>query len=444
MKRIFGILLLTTVWLMTGCTKSDDVTELTIGSDAFTWNSDVVLQKVQVTASGSWRAESDVYWCAPIKKKGEGNMELPIWVSPNLTGQARQGKITITQGSQLRTINVSQPAFSGNLDNYEYHLPVVFHILYKDKTDEKQYVKKGHMAKVLAEVNKLYEKNHMNIVFEMAKYNDEGEELEEPGVVRHEVTFDEYSPHEFLSSSNTDNRQYAKYAQNLKKYINVYLFRFKQDTEGINTMGISNLAIVPKEHPLDSLLATDDANDYGYVASPWGCCINNEFIYEWQDDKYINSLFIGATVAHELGHYLGLLHTFSEEECDMDDACDDTNISDYENYTDYINGYVEAQMAAGVKTFKITDLAKRIDCKTQESFIAHNVMDYAYCYSDEFSRQQHQRTRHVLWYGPLTPGPKLKLYNTTGYTTRGNGKLPLIEGRIQPCPSTRQLVISNE
>lgn len=444
MKRIFGILLLTTVWLMTGCTKSDDVTELTIGSDAFTWNSDVVLQKVQVTASGKWGAKSDVYWCAPIKKSGEDNMELPIWVSPNLTGQARQGKITITQGSQLRTINVSQPAFSGNLDNYEYHLPVVFHILYKDKTDEKQYVKEGHMAKVLAEVNKLYEKNHMNIVFEMAKYNDEGEELEEPGVVRHEVTFDEYSPHEFLSSSNTDNRQYAKYAQNLKKYINVYLFRFKQDTEGINTMGISNLAIVPKEHPLDSLLATDDANDYGYVASPWGCCINNEFIYEWQDDKYINSLFIGATVAHELGHYLGLLHTFSEEECDMDDACDDTNISDYENYTDYINGYVEAQMAAGVKTFKITDLAKRIDCKTQESFIARNVMDYAYCYSDEFSRQQHQRTRHVLWYGPLTPGPKLKLYNTTGYTTRGNGKLPLIEGRIQPCPSTRQLVISNE
>ena len=134
------------------------------------------------------------------------------------------------------------------------------------------------MEKILTEVNKLYAANNMNIVFELAQYNDEGEKLEEPGVVRHHVDFSEYAPEEFLSSRNTDNRQYAKYAQNLKKYINVFLFRFKEDNAENVTMGISDNAIVPTSHPLDSLLATDVANEYAYILSPWGVCINNRYI----------------------------------------------------------------------------------------------------------------------------------------------------------------------
>lgn len=434
MKQIWGILLLAGT-LLTGCSKSDDATKaLTVGSESFVWNSDVRLQTVQVHANGNWGAKSDVYWCAPIKKNGEGDMELPIWVSPNLTKEARQGTITITQGSQMLTIRVSQPAFSGNLDNYEYHLPVVFHILYKDESDEQQYVKKGHMEKILTEVNKLYAKNNMNIVFELAQYNDEGEKLEEPGVVRHHVEFSEYGPEEFLSSKNTDNRQYAKYAQNLKKYINVFVFSFKQNDSEHPTMGISNLPIVPTNHPLDSLHITDSANDYAYAATPWGCCINNAYIYEWQEENYFNPNYIVSTLAHELGHYLGLLHAFSAYECEMDDACDDTNISDYENYVNYISAYIKEQEAAGVRTFKMADLARRKDCKTAEEFIAHNLMDYAYCFNDEFTQQQRQRTRHVLWYGSLTPGPKLVLYNTTGHLTRGNDAPLVIEEHLQPCP----------
>lgn len=436
MKQITWILAIGCWLTVFGCSKSDDATkELSVGSESFTWDSNVRLQTVQVRANGKWGAKSDVYWCAPIKKSGEGDMELPIWVSPNLTKEARQGTITITQGSQVRTIRVSQPAFSGSLDSYEYHLPVVFHILYKDKTDEQQYIKKGHMEKILTEVNKLYANNGMDIVFELAKYNDKGEELEEPGIVRHEVTFDEYSPHEFLSSKNTDNRQYAKFAQNMKKYINVYIFRFKQDSEDRFAMGISDLPVVPLDHPLDSLQATNAANDYAYTAAPWGCVINNEYIYEWQEKNTVNPNYIVSTVAHELGHYLGLLHTFSAVECEMDDACDDTPVSDYKNYTTYIQAYIEQQVAAGVKTFSIDDLARRKDCKTLEDFIAKNVMDYSYCHNSEFTEQQRQRTRHVLQYAPLVPGPKLILFNTTGNITRGSYEPPLLEEHIQPCPT---------
>ncbi len=433
MKQIISIILLTGA-LLTGCSKSDDSTMLSIGTESFTWDSDVRLQKVQVKCDGKWTAKSDVYWCAPIRKNGEGNAGLPIWVSPNLTGEARQGTITITAAGATKTISVSQPAFTGSLDDYEYHLPVVFHILYKDKNDESQYVKEGQMAKILTEVNKLYAQNNMNIVFELAQYDDNGEELKEPGVVRHEVTFDEYDPELFLSSKHEDNRQYAKYAQNMKKYINVYVFRFAQDDEKNSTMGISNMAIVPMAHPLDSLVATDAANDYAYTATPWGCCINNEYIYEWQEGNSLNPQYIAATVAHELGHYLGLLHTFSSDECNIDDACDDTNICDYENYVSYIAAYIKQQQDAGVSSFKMSDLARRKDCKTLKEYVAHNILDYSFCYNDEFTEQQRKRTRHVLWYGPLVPGPKLVQYNTTGITTRGGKEKPDITGRIQPCP----------
>jgi zinc-dependent metalloproteinase lipoprotein len=436
MKQITWILAIG-CWLLTaGCSKSDDTTnDLAVDSESFVWNSDVRLQTIQVKANGKWGARSDVYWCAPIKKSGEGNMELPIWVSPNLTKEARQGTITITQGNEQRVIHVSQPAFSGSLDDYEYHLPVVFHILYQDENDEQQYVKKGHMEKILTEVNKIYANNKMGIVFELAQYNDNGEQLEEPGVVRHHVDFSDYEPNAFLSSKNDDNRQYAKFAQNMKKYINVYVFHFKQASENKNTMGVSNLPIVPLDHPLDSLQATDAANDYAYTAAPWGCLINNEYIYEWQEGNTFNPNFIASTIAHELGHYLGLLHTFSAVECTMDDACDDTPISDYENYSVYIRAYIDQQVAAGVRIFSIADLARRKDCKTLEDFTASNVMDYAYCLNSDFTLQQRQRTRHILQYSPLVPGPKLILYNTTGKITRGVNTPRVIEEHIQPCPA---------
>ena len=105
-----------------------------------------------------------------------------------------------------------------------------------------------------------------------------------------------------------------------------------------------------------------------------------------------------------------------------------------QNYANYIRTYIEQQVAAGVKTFKITDLARRKDCKTLEDFTASNIMDYAYCLNNEFTPQQRQRTRHILQYSPLVPGPKLILYNTTGKVTRGINTPCVIEEHIQPCP----------
>lgn len=389
-----------------------------IGGESLTFGSSVTSHEIQLSGSVSWSAKSDdncKNWCYPFKASGNGD-KIVLWVSPNITNKARSGKVTVQLGGKKQEISVSQPAFTGNLDTYDYHLPVVFHVMYHNKSDKKQNPDKSQFTKILDAVNKLYAANNMHIVFEMAKYNDEGEELEEPGIIRKKVDFKEYDPHEFQKDED-----YAEDVQNLKKFINIFVFCFAQSSSESTTLGYTTLPIVPTKYPLEYLIDTDAANEYAYLTTPYGVCINNEFIDEWQDEGTINPTYIVSTVAHELGHYVGLLHTFSEIECEEDDGCEDTPISDYNNYIEYFTDYQAKQKAAGKKMI-IEEAAKRTDCKTGKEFIADNILDYAYTIGDVFTADQKKRTRHVLKYGALTPGPKLIDYNTTGIVIKSTNK----------------------
>lgn len=389
-----------------------------IGGESLTFGSSVTSHEIQLSGSVSWSAKSDdncKNWCYPFKASGNSD-KIALWVSPNITDKTRSGKVTVQLGGKKQEISVSQPAFTGNLDTYDYHLPVVFHVMYHNKSDKKQNPDKSQFTKILDAVNKLYAANNMHIVFEMAKYDDEGEELEEPGIIRKKVDFKEYDPHEFLKDED-----YAEDVQNLKKFINIFVFCFAQSSDESTTLGLTTLPIVPTAYPLKYLVDTDAANEYAYLTTPYGVCINNEAIDEWQDEKTVNPKYIVATVAHEIGHYIGLLHTFSEIECEEDDGCEDTPISDYNNYIEYITDYIAKQQAAG-KNITIEEVAKRTDCNTGEEFIADNILDYAYTIGDVFTADQKKRTRHVLKYGALTPGPKLIDYNTTGIVTKSTNK----------------------
>ena len=389
-----------------------------IGGESLTFGSSVTSHEIQLSGSVSWSAKSDdncKNWCYPFKASGNSD-KIVLWVSPNITDKARSGKVTVQLGGKKQEISVSQPAFTGNLDTYDYHLPVVFHVMYHNKSDKKQNPDKSQFTKILDAVNKLYAANNMHIVFEMAKYDDKGEELEEPGIIRKQVDFSEYDASEFLQ-----DKDYADDVLNLKKYINIFVFRFAQPSSDATTLGLTTLPIVPTAYPLEHLVDTDAANEYAYLTTPFGVCINNEAIDVWQDEKTVDPKYIVATVAHEIGHYIGLLHTFSEIECEEDDGCEDTPISDYNNYIEYITDYIAKQQAAG-KKITIEEVAKRTDCKTGEEFIADNILDYAYTIGDVFTADQKKRTRHVLKYGALTPGPKLIDYNTTGIVTKSTNK----------------------
>ena len=288
-----------------------------IGGESLTFGSSVTSHEIQLSGSVSWSAKSDdncKNWCYPFKASGNSD-KIVLWVSPNITDKARSGKVTVQLGGKKQEISVSQPAFTGNLDTYDYHLPVVFHVMYHNKSDKKQNPDKSQFTKILDAVNKLYAANNMHIVFEMAKYNDEGEELEEPGIIRKQVDFSEYDANEFLQ-----DKDYADDVLNLKKYINIFVFRFAQPSSDVTSLGYTTLPIVPTAYPLEHLVVSDAANEYAYFITPFGVCINNEFIDVWQDEGTIKPTYIVSTVAHELGHYVGLLHTFSEIECEEDDG----------------------------------------------------------------------------------------------------------------------------
>ena len=386
-----------------------------IGGESLTFGSSVTSHEIQLSGSVSWSAKSDdncKNWCYPFKASGNSD-KIVLWVSPNITDKARSGKVTVQLGGKKQEISVSQPAFTGDLDTYDYHLPVVFHVMYHNKSDKTQNANASQFTKILKAVNQLYADNDMHIVFEMGKYDRKGEELSEPGIIRKQVDFDEMSPDDFLK-----DKTFSDDVLNLKKYINIFVFPFAKDGGDKITLGMTTMPFLPSAHPLDSLRSSDNVIEYAYLDIPFGVCINSDYINEWQEENMIKSTYIVSTVAHELGHYLGLLHTFSEHECEDDDACDDTPISDYENYISNILKYQEDEKAKGRDSFTFKELGTRKDCKTGEEFLATNILDYAYTSAEKFSPQQKNRTRHVLKYGVLMPGPKLVEYNTTGYVTK--------------------------
>ena len=87
-------------------------------------------------------------------------------------------------------------------DDYEYELPVIFHVLYKDKNDALQYPRQSRLNLIIDSVNALYKRNGMNVTFKMAIADENGKTLGEPGVLRHEVSFDDYNYKDFLYKSS--------------------------------------------------------------------------------------------------------------------------------------------------------------------------------------------------------------------------------------------------
>ena len=407
------ILLLPLLWVLIGCSDSDTAT-LNISNSKF---DDVSASgetlTVDINCDASWTVTSNKQWCIPNKQKGENDGELVLSVNANLESDPRSATITIISHKVSKTILINQKGSTNTAEEYHYELPVIFHVLYKDKANSLQYVSPSRLSDILKVVNSLYKNAtrsvDMNLTFTLATHDPENKVLSTPGVDY--IEWPENYPincEEFM----TDNSgKYVEYLWNPNKYINVMIYNFTSDPiSNTTTLGISHIPYSTKGNNfLEGLNETVQTHiEKENLKYPYSVSINSLYINYPLTDEY-STMDVRVTLAHELGHYLGLFHVFTEkrtgellDSCKDTDYCDDTpsyNKIEYNANYEYIYQYEP-------KNFNFNYLVKRTNCNS-EKFISHNIMDYSISYSDQFTQDQRYRIRHVLSYSPLIPGPKI-------------------------------------
>ena len=331
-------------------------------------------------------------------------------------------------------------------ESYTYKLPVIFHVLYKDALDESQYIPQERLRQILANVNDLYagafyasqwnsKSENIGVRFVLAEYDEKGRKLPQPGVeyVKWDGSYP-INPSDFMGN----HKDYVRYIWEPNEYINVMMYHFAAENgTQSETLGITHMPYTLEGEELAGLTKLA-ANKAGISKSNLGFayCASINSKYAWKDaggnyyqsDRYTNadhrmfrraqsleylSKDVNVTLAHELGHYLGLHHIFAERETDTgyemtddcrdSDYCDDTPSYTRRGYTEGLYRYMESQSSNA--PLKVEVLMSRTGCNG-ETFQSANFMDYFFTLGFKFSADQKARMRHVLYYSPLIPGPK--------------------------------------
>lgn len=344
-------------------------------------SSDGATLTVNITSSDSWTAASSSTACNLVPNQGTSNQSLSIVVEANLDEAERNMTVVVTSGGIKKTISISQQGRSTTAGEYHYNLPVIFHVLYKDKNNPLQYVKQDRLAKILDTVNKLYKDKtksvDMNLTFTLATTDEDGKPLSTPGVEY--VLWEESYPIDCDVFMNDETGKYVKYIWEPNNYINVMVYNFKDDeSTNSTTLGIAHIPFsTVGSNYLEGLSKTQKS----YLEKQ-----NLKFPYSVS----INSLFINDQ------------STSTQYGCFDSDYCDDTPTYNKVEYdADY--AYTAKNDPAN---FTFDYLVKRKNCKTNQTFTSTNIMDYSVSYSDRFTNDQRSRIRHVLTYSPLIPGPK--------------------------------------
>lgn len=331
------------------------------------------------------------------------------------------------------------PTKPGQPESYHYQLPVIFHALYKFPSDPEQYVTSKRIKEIITACNKYYQNRlginsvNMNLEFVLATEDPDGRPLPEPGINRIQVENPVMDCEKFMF-----NKANLKYLWDVDKYINIMLYTFAQDEDSKGTiLGISHIPYTIAPDYLRGLRQIKGIPTHNSLLYPHCVSINNEFIYDEASDETklrYNSTDVVPTLAHELGHYLGLFHAFSEEEgkdegkagisiCKDTDYCDDTPTYDRDAYIKWMAGYIASK--AGIENMSLQEfnkLLERRDCVKNTVSTPNNIMDYDISWVNRFTPNQRERIRYVLTHSPFIPGPKVA--RTTTRTLTGPQELP--------------------
>ena len=365
---------------------------------------------LKIESNVGWTLVSDAAWCVPQVAEGVGSAEVSVAIAANDEQGERAAVLTLNCAdcAFTQSIKVAQQRLIPDAAT-QYRLPVVFHVLYKSATSKQQNVVKGHLATLIDGVNAIYANcgEELGLEFVMATHDPEGNLLEEAGVDRHKINEATINSSYFMGYGR-DPKKYCQYMWDPNRYINIFVYTFED--KGI--LGISHFPYVIKPHTLEGLAELELDTDWSEL--PWPQCvsINNEYIYS--HEAYYTMTDVVNTLAHELGHFLGLRHAFSEDPetydrdiCLDSDFCTDTPTYNKAAY----DKLLQALMASGgsIDNEEKELLLMREDCETGEEFRSTNIMDYAYTEGNRFTPQQAARIRYVLEHSPYIPGPKVRL-----------------------------------
>ncbi len=378
--RLFISLLLPIVTLLS-CAKDEPAPQVLKTSERnlhFSGNGGAWM--LTINTNTAWQIEGTTDWCSVDKTDGYNTTNLIISVDANNTGVTRFTNLQISSERNIVNVSIEQDTVSGS---FHYELPVVFHIIYSDNKDSLQNVKTEVINGIIEKCNYLFQNPNgsvdMNLHLIAATHDPNGNKLPEPGIDRVQRTNSAYKSSEsFLKETNTVD---GDLLWDPNQYVNVFVFTFVES----NVSGRTTLPHTPRQNSLPGLLA----NNTFYTRTPdfpWGITLNNTYIYE--PDNY-------QTMAHELGHYLGLLHVFISKDNNTD-YCNDTYAYDRTEYETYLKNNPELTIQEKYQRQSIDGI----------TFTSHNIMDYYYSYFNQFTADQFLRVRHVLEHSPLIPGPK--------------------------------------
>lgn len=415
---------------------------------------------VVIASDEQWQVSSNAPWVSTNAQMGGiSRTVVGIKVQPNLSGQERVGILKFATSKESVEVRIKQQG-GNNIDisTFTYEIPVIFHVLYNEadkvETDtlRRKYVLNSTDAqRVLEYVNQLYGQRPLlnnnqeyrgvkrwsdpmsvgdvyympketNIRFVLASVDPEGKRISPAGV--RAVAMSEKSLDPSMVMNDKEGGRFHSMGWPINQYVNVFVFPFtRQGAANQLTLGISHLPLAVSSAPIEGL-AQLSVEDEAKIKAAGGlagfsnynhCVTINSDAFEWLTWRYtfLRGNLGKNTLAHELGHYLGLYHTFSEvqggnktvilDSCEDTDHCADTPTYNRKKYEDNRRAIIAS---GNTNVLEIAGLLKRNDCSSGR-FEATNVMDYDFAHSDEFTPNQIARMRQVLYNSYTVPGIKL-------------------------------------